>query len=205
VDGRDEPSTRPDGGRVGSRRADRAFHASWRAGYPDAALRHADELIATQPDLVGLHEVAALALLQLGRPEEGVVRAKRALAGAPRHPELLETLGIAERLAGRPEAAQDRLLHAATARPDLPRARAELSACFTQLGRHAEAAAALDNLPAWQADDPFLLYARACILEAAGQTEAAADHVERAALVRPALGLIARADPLLRGLADGST
>lgn len=174
------------------------------SGYPEAALRHADALIATRPDMAALHETAALALLQLGRVEEGLVRAKRALAGAPRHPELMETVGIAERLSGHPEVALKLLLQAATSRPDLPRARAELSACFTQLGRHAEAAAALDTLPAWSPEDPHVVYARACILSAAGRIPEAVDLVERAARLRPDLGGIARVDPLLRplGLAD---
>ena len=172
-------------------------------GYPEAALRHADELIATRPDMAGVHEIAALALLQLGRFDEGLVRARHALTGAPRHPELIETVGIAERLSGRPTAAVDLLVAAATARPNLPRARAELSACFTQLGRHAEAAAALDSLPAWSAEDPSVLYARACILSAAGRIPEAEDQIERAAQMRPALGWMARVDPLLRPL--GST
>jgi Flp pilus assembly protein TadD len=171
------------------------------AGYPEAALRHADELLSTSPDSLGAQEVAAMALLQLGRVDEAVVRAKRALAGAPRHPELIETLGIAHRLAGRPDEALPLLVAAATARPDLPRARAEVSACFTQLGRDAEAAAALDSLPAWAAQDANVLYARACILAAAGRLAEATEHVERAAALRPVLGWIARVDPVLRSLA----
>jgi tetratricopeptide (TPR) repeat protein/Zn-dependent protease len=169
-------------------------------GYPEAALRHADELIAMRPDMAPLHEAAALALIQLGRVEEALVRARRALTGAPRHPELIETVGIAERLCGRPEAALPLLLQAATARPDMPRARAELSACFTQLGRHVEAAAALDNLPAWAMDDPTVIYARGCILAAAGRLAEAADHVEQGSQLRPALAWVARVDPILRPL-----
>ncbi|MDP9484044.1 MAG: tetratricopeptide repeat protein, partial [Chloroflexota bacterium] len=170
------------------------------AGYPEAALRHSEEVTGARPDMAGLHEIAALALLQLGQVEAAAIRARRALSGAPRHPELMETVGIAERLAGRPEVALDLLVQSAAARPELPRARAELSICFTQLGRTVEAAAALGSLPAWSADDPFVLYARACILTADGRIAEAAGLVARAAERRPALGWIARVDPLLRSL-----
>lgn len=170
------------------------------AGYPEAALRHADELIAVRPDTAPLHEVAGLALIQLGRVEEGLVRARRALTGAPRHPELIETVGIAERLCGRPEVALPLLLQAATARPEMPRARAELALCFIQLGRLAEATAALETLPAWSMDDPTVLYARGCMLVVAGDLAGAAGLVERAAALRPALGWVARIDPLTRSL-----
>ena len=170
------------------------------AGYPEAALRHGEEVIAARPDMGGLHEIIALALLQFGRFEEALARARRARSAAPRHPELMETVGIAERLAGRPEVALDLLVQSAAARPELPRARAELSVCFTQLGRTVEAAAALGSLPAWADDDPFVLYARACILAADGHLPEARVLIERAAAGRPALGWIARVDPLLRSL-----
>ena len=167
------------------------------AGYPEEALRHADALIASHFDMVAADETAALALFQLGRFEEGTVRARRALAGGPKHSELLETSAIGERLSGRPEAALELLLRAAPARPDLPRARAELSVCYTQLGRPAEAAAAIDTLPAWSADDPYVLYARACLLSAAGRNHEAGEFLETASQGVPALGWLARVDPLL--------
>jgi len=174
------------------------------AGYPEEALRHADVLITSGPNMVAGHETAALALAQLGRFDESVMRAERALAQAPDHSELLEAAAIAERLSGRPDAALQLLLRAAPARPHLPRARAELSACLTQLGRHAEAAAELDSLPDQAADDPYVLYARACILSVAGRTAEATDLVGQAAGRVPALGWMARVDPLLRrpGRAD---
>ena len=55
----------------------------------------------------------------------------------------------------------------------------------------------------WSAADPFVLYARACILTADGHVPEATDLVERAAARRPALGWIARVDPLLRPLGLG--
>jgi tetratricopeptide (TPR) repeat protein len=173
------------------------------AGNPASALRLGEEVIAARPDIGGLHELAALALLQLGQVDAAVIRARRALSAAPRHPELMETVGVAERLAGRPEVAIDFLVQSAAARPELPRARAELSMCFTQLGRTTEARAALDSLPGRSADDPFVLYARACILAAGGRVPEATDLVEQAAGRRPALGWIARVDPLLQPLRLG--
>ncbi len=170
------------------------------AGYPEEALRHADMLITSGPNMVAGHETAALALAHLGRFDESVIRAERALAHAPEHSELLEAAAIAKRLSGRPDAALQLLLRAAPARPHLPRARAELSVCLTQLGRHAEAAAELDTLPDWAADDPYVLYARACIESAAGRTTEATDLIEQAAGRVPALGLMAGVDPLLRPL-----
>jgi tetratricopeptide (TPR) repeat protein len=169
-------------------------------GSADRALRRVESLIAERPDDPPLHEIAALALIQLGRFDEAIDRARRALAGAPRHPELTETLAIAERLAGRPEVAVGRFVESAVARPDHARGRAELSICFTQLGRHAEAAAALDQLPAWTTAEPHVRYARACQLAATGRLDRAGAAVMEAAAIRPALGLIARVDPVLAPL-----
>ena len=118
-------------------------------GQVEPALAVIDRRLAVSPDDFAAHELRVYALLQLGRLEEARRGARRAIAGAPTHPELLETLAVTERLTGDPDAALPRLLDAATARPNLPRARAELSACFTQLARMEEASAALDGLPAW--------------------------------------------------------
>jgi Flp pilus assembly protein TadD len=172
-------------------------------GSAEVALRRVESLIAERPDDPLLHEIAALALIQLGRFEEAIDRARRALAGAPHHPELTETLAIAERLAGHPEVAIGRFVESAVARPDNARGRAELSICFTQLGRHAEAAAALDQLPAWTTAEPHVRYARACQLAATGHLEPAGAALAEAAAIRPALGLIARVDPVLAPLRAG--
>lgn len=165
-------------------------------GRPEAALDIVGPLIERRPDQFELHEAAALALIQLGKVDQARRHADRALAGAPQHPELLETRGIVERLAGRPERAVEMLMTAAIKRPDLPRARAELSVCFTQLGRHAEAGAALEALPSWEAEDPYVLYARAAIDAAAGRYEMAEQQLTRAARIRPGLGRVARFDPV---------
>ena len=167
-------------------------------GRPAAALAVAAQLVAKRSDDFTLHELCALSLLQLGRLDEARASANRALAGARRHPELIETLGIIERLSGNNERAYELLLAAATARPDLPRARAQLSACFAQLSRFEEAAAALDTLPAFAADEPYVLYARACLLAATGRPAEATVQLDSAAAIRPSLGAIARLDPLLK-------
>jgi len=167
-------------------------------GRPAAALAVAAQLVAKRSDDFTLHELCALSLLQLGRLDEARASANRALAGARRHPELIETLGIIERLSGNNERAYELLLAAATARPDLPRARAQLSACFAQLSRFEEAAAALDTLPAFAADEPYVLYARACFLAATGRPAEATVQLDSAAAIRPSLGAIARLDPLLK-------
>jgi tetratricopeptide (TPR) repeat protein len=172
-------------------------------GNAGGALRRVETLISERPDDPMLHEIAALALIQLGRVDEAIDRARRAVAGAPRHPELTETLAIAERLAGHPESAVGRFIESAVARPDDARGRAELSVCFTQLGRHAEAAAALDSLPAWTTTEPHVRYARACQLAATGHLEPAGAALAEAAAIRPALGLIARVDPVLAPLRAG--
>jgi tetratricopeptide (TPR) repeat protein/Zn-dependent protease len=169
-------------------------------GQTETALGHAQALVARRPDDPSVHEVIALTATQLGRLDMALDHAKRALAGAPRHPELLETLGIVERLSGQPEQAYAHLLEAATARPDLPRARAELSACFTQLGRPAEAALALENLPPWAADDPFVNYAHGCMLAASGHYDEARACLARAARIRPNLAILARVDPIFAPL-----
>lgn len=165
-------------------------------GQTDVALGHAQAILARRPEDPGVQELVGLACMQLGRWDAALDHARRALAGAPRHPELLETLGLVERLSGHPEDAYAHLLEAATARPDLPRARAELSACFTQLGMPAEAALALESLPAWTAGDPFVNYAHGCILSASGHYEEARDRLARAARIRPNLAAIARLDPI---------
>ncbi len=169
-------------------------------GQAEAALGHAVALAAVRPDDPGVHELIACASLQLDQRDRALKHANQAIAGAPGHPELLETLGLIERICGRPERGYTALLEAAIARPQLPRARAELSACFTQLGKHPEAVAALADLPPWTSDDPFVSYARGCILAVSGQHEQARDAVARAVDIRPGLGPIARLDPNLDAL-----
>jgi tetratricopeptide (TPR) repeat protein len=169
-------------------------------GQAEAALGHAEALASIRPDDPGVHELIAHASLQLGLLDAALRHANRAIAGAPGHPELLETLGLVERLCGHPDRAYEALLEAAVKRPGLPRARAELSACFTQLGRNAEAAAAIADLPPWTDDDPFVRYARGCILAATGRYEDARDRIAGAAGIRASLGSIARLDPNLAAL-----
>ena len=166
-------------------------------GRPDVGLQQVDVAIAHQPDDFVLHEVRALNLVGLGRSQDAVKSARRALAVAPRNPELLETTGVAERFAGQPDVALPRLLAAAVDRPDLPRARAELSACFTQLGRFDEARGALESLSAAGRRDPFALYADACLLGATGERGDAVERLADAVRIRPGLGRRATADPVL--------
>ena len=177
-----------------------AVHSS--LGESERALAMSEERLADAPDDIGAHEVRAHALLQLGRLQEARLSARDALAGAPRHPELLETMGIIERVMGGPDIALPLLFDAGAARPNLPRARAELAACFVQSGRVDEATAALDALDAVAATDPHVLYARACLLAHADRDGEAASVLDRAARIRPALGRIAAWDPLLRDLAQ---
>jgi Flp pilus assembly protein TadD len=94
------------------------------------------------------------------------------------------------------------LLDAGAARPNLPRARAALAACFLQLGRNEEAIAALGGLDLAADDDPDILYAQACQAARAGRTAEAASTLDRAAHILPALGRIANHDPLLRDLSS---
>jgi Flp pilus assembly protein TadD len=111
-------------------------------------------------------------------------------------------MGIAERFDGRADAALPRLLAAAAARPELPRARAELSACFTQLGRLDEARGALETLPEIARRDPFVRYAEACLLGATGDRIEAADRLADVVRIRPGLGRRAAADPVLDWILD---
>jgi Flp pilus assembly protein TadD len=159
-----------------------------------------DERLVDAPDDLGAHEVRAHALLQLGQLREARLSARRALAGAPSHPELLETMAIIERFSGEPEVALPLLIDAGAARPNLPRARAELAACFVQLGRIDEATSALDGLDTVAAADPHVMYARACLLARAGRVADAALAVHLAAGIIPALGRLAGRDPVLRDL-----
>ena len=192
--------------RPDARRSDeyllRAFEAllECATGSADAALRHAYALATVRPDDHAAHELVALSAIQLGRHELAMRHARRAVAGAPKHPELLETLGIVQRVSGDPERGAESLFEAAIARPDLPRARAELAAAFAQLGRLDEAGRVLDGLPPWALDDPFVRYARACLLAASGDPEAAREAIASAARIRPGLGAIARVDPILAPL-----
>jgi thioredoxin-like negative regulator of GroEL len=110
-------------------------------------------------------------------------------------------MAIITRMSGDAEAALPLLIDAGAARPNLPRARAELAACFVQLGRLDEAASALDGLDPVGAADPHVSYVRACLLARAGHVADAADALGRAAVLLPALARIAAHDPLLR---DGS-
>lgn len=170
-------------------------------GREEDALRHTDELVSAEPGRPDLHEHRALILCDLGRFDEAVAAARRALAGAPKHPEFLETLSIAERLAGNPFGAISRLVDAAVARPAFPRARAEVALCQLQLGRAVEARAALDTLPGYAARDPFVIYARAALAAAAGATDQAIGLLNDVRRVRPELGVRAQVDPLFRALA----
>ena len=149
-------------------------------GRSELALEQVDALLRDRPDDMALHEARALVLVGLGRAQEAVRSAQRALAVAPRNPELLETMGIAERFAGRPDAALPRLLAAAVARPALPRARAELAVCFVQLGRLDEAQGALDTLPELARQDPFVRYAQASLLGRQGRTGEAGECLAEA-------------------------
>lgn len=171
-------------------------------GLSELALQQVDAALRDRPDDMTLHEVRALILIGLGRGPEAVRSAKRALSVAPRNPELLETMGIAERFAGHPEAALPHLLAAAIARPALPRARAELSACFTQLDRLDEAQDALEALPELARQDPFVRYAEACLLGRRQQSGDAAERLGEAVRTRPGLGRRAKADPVLDWLPD---
>jgi Flp pilus assembly protein TadD len=109
-------------------------------------------------------------------------------------------MALIGRVSGDPEAALPLLIDAGAARPHLPRARAELAACFVQLGRVEEASAALKALDVVGEADPCVLYARGCLLAHTGDLAEAASTIERAAVVRPALRRIARWDPALRDL-----
>jgi tetratricopeptide (TPR) repeat protein len=175
-----------------------AIHSA--LGESERALALSDQRLADAPEDIGAHEVRAHALLQLGQLREARLSARRALAGAPRHPELLETMALIERVSGEPDAALPLLIEAGAARPALPRARAELAICFVQLGRVDEASAALEGLEAGGEADPCVLYARGCLLARSGDLAGAASMIDRAAAVRPALGRIARWDPVLRDL-----
>ena len=187
---------RPLRGSLGVLRA--AIHSA--LGEPDQALAMSDERLVDAPDDLAAHEVRAHALLQLGQLREAGLSARRALAGAPTHPELLETTAIIERISGEPELALSLLIDAGAARPNLPRARAELAACFIQLGRIDEATSALAGLDLVPAADPHVMYAHACLLARAGRVADAASAVDRAAGILPAIGRIAVRDPLLRDL-----
>jgi predicted Zn-dependent protease len=166
-------------------------------GRPELGLQQVDMAIGDRPDDFVLHEVRALVLIGLGRPQDAEKSARRALGAMPRNPELLETMGVAERFAGHADAALPRLLAAAVDRPELPRARAELSACFTQLGRIDEARGALDLRSETARRDPFSLYADACLLGATGNRVEAAERLAEAVRIRPGLGRRATADPVL--------
>jgi tetratricopeptide (TPR) repeat protein/Zn-dependent protease len=166
-------------------------------GRPELGLQQVDMAIGDRPDDFVLHEVRALVLIGLGRPQDAEKSARRALGAMPRNPELLETMGVAERFAGHADAALPRLLAAAVDRPELPRARAELSACFTQLGRFGEARGALESRSETARRDPFALYADACLLGATGNRVEAAERLAEAVRIRPGLGRRATADPVL--------
>jgi tetratricopeptide (TPR) repeat protein len=185
---------RPLRGPLGVLRA--AIHSA--LGEAELALALSDERLAEAPDDLGAHEVRAHALLQLGQLREAGLSARRALAGAPTHPELLETMGLIVRVSGEPDTALPMLIDAGAARPNLPRARAALAACFLQLGRNDEAISALVGLDLTADDDPDILYAQACQAASAGRTADAASALDRAAAILPALGRIADHDPLLR-------
>jgi tetratricopeptide (TPR) repeat protein len=171
-------------------------------GHAEVALQQVDATLRDRPDDFILHEIRAMVLVGLGRPREATRSARRALDVAPRNPELLETMGIAERFDGRADAALPRLLAAAAARPELPRGRAELSACFTQLDRLEEARGALETLPEIARRDPFVGYAEACLLGATGDRTEAADRLADVVRTRPGLGRRAAADPVLGWIRD---
>jgi tetratricopeptide (TPR) repeat protein/Zn-dependent protease len=166
-------------------------------GMSDQALRRTDAALAEAPGNAALHELRALILVNLGRFDEARASARHALAGAPRHPEFHQTMGLVERISGNAPAALDHLTGTAVACPYGSRPRSELAACFVALGRIPEASAALDALPAYDAGDPFVLYARATVAAAAGKSDEAAAFVAAATAIRPELGIRAGLDPLL--------
>ena len=65
-----------------------------------------------------------------------------------------------------------------------------------------EATAALAGMPPTAVADPNVSYAQACLLARATRFADAASAIELAASIQPALGRIARWDPLARDLAE---
>jgi Flp pilus assembly protein TadD len=170
-------------------------------GHDDRALELTDELVRDAPGRASLHELRALILCDMGRFDEARLAIGRALAGAPTHPEFLQTAGVVERTAGNPAGAVQRFVDSAVARPNDPRARAELAACQIQLGLASEARAALETLPQHALRDPFVLYARAALAAQQGPLDEASRLLRDAARSRPQLGVRATVDPLFTGLA----
>ncbi len=167
-------------------------------GQMDEALGRVDQLLRSQPGDPATHELRALVLCDLGRFDEALDEARRALSGAPKHPEFHQTLGLVMRMGGDAAAALPHLIESAVARPNGARPRGELITCYAQLGRVAEARAALETLPGFAARDPFVAYARAALATSGGAADAAVELLKQAATARPELAVRARVDPVLR-------
>jgi predicted Zn-dependent protease len=172
----------------------------WSLGDLDEALAGVDALVGRRPDDYAIHGLRAMVLIPLDRLGEASRAIERALTGAPGHPDLVETRGLVERLSGTPERAYRTLVGAAAARPELPRARAEVAVCLVQLGRPDEARAILEGMASDVGVEPSVRYAHAAVLAASGRDHEARQELAAAVELRPVLARYALVDPTVRRL-----
>lgn len=160
-----------------------ALDAAAAATAPALALCLLDDAVKHEPrldDAALWHHARANVLLALGRVDDGIVAADRAVTLAPGLPDLASTLGTALLARFRTHGAVSDLDSAARVLDDAvcmgprtPQVRATLAVAWSQQGRHADAIVACDDNLRLFPDDAPTLFNRAAALLAMGRRDEA--------------------------------
>ena len=122
--------------------------ALWRRGDRAGSLAEAERALATTPNLASAHGRRGAALIQSGRPQEGLIALHTCIRLDPRDPLLvlrLNQVAMAHYYSGEYEAAVEAAERAIRAYPDFPNVIRVLAAALGQLGRIEEAKDALEK------------------------------------------------------------
>jgi adenylate cyclase len=122
--------------------------ALWRRGDRAGSLAEADRALATTPNLASAHGRCGAALIQSGRPQEGLPFLETCIRLDPRDPLLvlrLNQVAMAHYYSGEYEAAVEAAKRAIRSHPDFPANYRWLAAALGQSGRFGEAKEALEK------------------------------------------------------------
>ena len=153
-------------------------------GQRDDAIESYRRAIALKPDYANAHSQLALALAATGRLDEALESAQRAVLLRPMSAAAQHTLGGVQMELGRLEEAVESFRKAVQIRPD-PAAYRNLGNVLAGLGRHRDAASALEAAIAGNPRDATAHLALGRVLYDLSTFERATDSFRRAAALRP--------------------